>query len=142
MKQIRIYILLDVGSLRGQTSTLCCFWYMLMILHLCPLSYLLFCLLTTWEKAQDVDIVNKEVKSVVEWLKVNKMSPNLDKTHFMVFAPHNKMISLNRGIVMNGYDIPQVNHTKFLGIIIGFTLNCKEHVSYVCNKIDKILEFW
>ena len=47
MIQIRIYILLDVGSLRGQTSAFSCFLFMLIILHLCPLSYLQICLLMT-----------------------------------------------------------------------------------------------
>ena len=96
----------------------------------------------TGKNAQAViDIVNKEIKSMVQWLKVNKMSLNLDKTrdktHFMVLATHNKIINLNEGIV-----ISQVRHTKFPRIITDCTLNWKEHVSYMCNKIAKILEFW
>ena len=67
-----------------------------MNLHLCRLNYLQFCPLMipfhVQVNVQNVThFVNKGTKSVIEWLKVNKTSPKLNKTHSIVFS-HTKKI--------------------------------------------------
>ena len=65
-------------------------------------------------------------------LKVKKMSCIF---HGVYATQQND--DLDEGIVVNRHDIPQVNHTKFLGIIVDCSLNWKEHISYLCNTIVK-----
>ena len=84
-----------------------------------------------------IDIVNREVCSVVNWLNSNKMSLNIDKTHFMIFKPKRKKIDDSFDIVVNGSKIDKVKSTKFLGVIIDSELSWKPHVDAICSKIAK-----
>ena len=33
------------------------------------------------------DVVNNELSKMIEWLNANRLSLNIDKTHFMIFRP-------------------------------------------------------
>ena len=83
------------------------------------------------------DLVNIEIESIVSWLNANKMSLNVDKTHFMVFKPSKKKVLSNIEIKINNSNILEVDNTKFLGVIIDSKLTWKDHITYVTNKIDK-----
>ena len=84
-----------------------------------------------------IDIVNHELCLVVDWLNSNKMSLNIDKTHFMIFKPKRKKLNVQKDIIINGCKINEVKHTKFLGVIIDSELSWKNHVDFVCSKIAK-----
>ena len=56
--------------------------------------------------------VNDELSSMCVWLKVNKLSLNVKKTHFIVFKPTQRpcdKIQLN----IDGALIDEEQHTKF-----------------------------
>ena len=36
--------------------------------------------------------INKELSKLYLWLNVNRLSLNLDKTHFIIFHPYNKTV--------------------------------------------------
>ena len=61
-----------------------------------------------------IDIVNRELSTVADWLNSNKMSLNIDKTHFMIFKPKRKKCDDSFDIVINGSKINKVESTKFL----------------------------
>ena len=42
--------------------------------------------------------MNIEIKGVTEWLTINKLSLNIDKTNFMLFKTRNNSIELKRGL--------------------------------------------
>ena len=82
------------------------------------------------------DQINNELKHVSLWLKVNKLSLNVSKTHYIVFTRKLKSAtSLNIGI--DDKIINEVNKTKFLGVIIDKKLTWKEHISYLSSKISR-----
>ena len=54
------------------------------------------------------DIINQELKNIATWLSANKLSLNVNKTHFMIFKTRNKKISQNMSIMMSGDKIEQV----------------------------------
>ena len=82
------------------------------------------------------DQINNELKHVSTWLKVNKLSLNVSKTHYIVFTRKLKSAtSLNIGI--DDKNINEVNKTKFLGVIIDKKLTWKEHISYISSKISR-----
>ena len=83
-----------------------------------------------------VDKMNIELISVVEWLKANRLSLNIDKTKYMVFLPRKQTISNNVSIKLSGHAI-EVTKIKFLGVILDNKLNFKEHITYICKKISK-----
>ena len=67
-------------------------------------------------------LLNSELAEIAKWLKVNKLSLNINKTHYMIFATKRKIIP---GIVINieGHIINEVDSTKFLGIYLDNKLN-------------------
>ena len=82
--------------------------------------------------------MNSELKKVCNWLLANKLSLNLDKTHFMLFSPRQKNVDhLNFNIYLNDSPIQQVETTKFLGVIIHRNLVWNKHIDQICNKISK-----
>ena len=82
------------------------------------------------------NVINCELQSVSTWLKVNKLSLNIKKTHFMVFS--NKRGSHDPiDIRIDGERIHEVLKTKFLGVIIDKNLSWKDHITYISGKIAR-----
>ena len=81
-------------------------------------------------------MINDELKDIVIWLRANKLSLNISKTHYMLFL-NKKVIQPNVTIEINGQPITCVTKTKFLGVIIDNKLTWKEHISYICGKVAK-----
>ena len=82
------------------------------------------------------DGVNNDLAIIAEWLKVNKLSLNIKKTHFMCFSAKNKShpgISLQ----IDGEAIAEVNKSKFLVVVIDNKLSWKDHISFVCRKVAR-----
>ena len=52
--------------------------------------------------------MNLEIKGVKEWLTINKLPLNIDKTHFMLFRTRNKSIKLKGDLIINGVKISRV----------------------------------
>ena len=80
--------------------------------------------------------MNDELASICIWLKVNKLSLNVKKTHFMVFNPKNRpcdKIQLN----IDGTLIDEEQHTKFLGVYIDNKLTWKKHIEVITGKISR-----
>ena len=84
------------------------------------------------------ETINRELIKIVEWLRANRLSLNIDKTNFMVFKPKFKTCDGVRITIDNSL-IQKVTHTKFLGVIIDDKLSWSQHISYIKNKIAKSL---
>jgi len=80
---------------------------------------------------------NIEIKKIVTWLQVNKLSLNVKKTHSMIFTRNRILHNRINKIVIEGTIIDTVEKTKFLGVIIDNNLCWKDHIFYLCNKIAK-----
>ena len=81
-------------------------------------------------------IMNEELKSLSKWLKVDKLSLNIKKTHFMLFSSKRKY-SENVDIKIDGQKIERVSKTKFLGVQIDEKLLWKDHVKTICGKVSR-----
>ena len=81
--------------------------------------------------------LNVELKSVNSWLNANKLTKNMDKTHAVSFSRGNEDIDVN--IVLDNQILPFKEETKFLGTRIDKNLKWKSHVTYVRNKVSKII---
>lgn len=86
-----------------------------------------------------VDIVNQELIRVSLWLKVNKLSLNIKKTHFIIFHFKQKKITSPVLIHIDDNILEQVKTTKFLGVIINENLTWSDHVEVITNKCSKNL---
>ena len=63
-----------------------------------------------------VDIINKELNKLTEWMNVNKLSLNVTKTNFMIFRSKHRKAVFSNNIKINGTDIDRVESTKYLGV--------------------------
>ena len=84
-------------------------------------------------------IINVQLAKVSDWLKANKLSLNTKKTNFILFG--NKRTGSVAGttfsIVIDGNAIEQVDHAKFLGVVLDAKLNWKKHIEYIALKISR-----
>ena len=78
------------------------------------------------------DITN-ELENITLWLKVNKLSLNVQKTKLMVFQRKQKQIK-ELNIVINGITIERVELFNFLGLIIDEGLSWKKHIDVVRSR--------
>ena len=81
--------------------------------------------------------VVSELKNVVNWLKDNQLTINVKKTNYILFKSPKKQTQKNIKIVINDYELKQVENCKFLGVIIDENLTWKQHILYITDKIAK-----
>ena len=70
--------------------------------------------------------LNDELHKVSEWLLVNRLSLNTDKTKCMIFHQCNKIVEIPN-VKINNVEIECVNNFNLLGININKNLNWKHH---------------
>ena len=83
-----------------------------------------------------VNEINVELVKVLTWVRVNKLSLNVEKANFMLFTPN----CFSRDIDYISIDcrrIEEVRQTKFLGVILDNKLNWHAHCVYICSKLSK-----
>ena len=61
-------------------------------------------------------IMNNELEKLAKWLQVNKLSLNVDKTHYMIFTLK-KSVDANTNIIISDAIIKSIYKTKFFGLI-------------------------
>ena len=82
-------------------------------------------------------ILNTELENVNIWLKANKLTVNIKKTHYMMFHRTRIKLNTNFKILINNNIIDHTNNTKILGVIIDNKMNWSAHIHYIKNKISK-----
>ena len=81
--------------------------------------------------------INQELEKIIEWLNINKLSLNVDKTKFMVFQSKRSDRNFDWiDIVMNGKRIEKVASFCFLGLTINHFLDWDDHIKVISNKIS------
>lgn len=80
--------------------------------------------------------LNHELVEISSWLKINKLSLNIKKTHYMLFSSKRNKPD-NLCIKIDGSLIEEVEYTKFLGVYIDNKLNWKKHIAYISGKVSR-----
>ena len=81
--------------------------------------------------------MNHLLDKISVWLKVNKLTLNIDKTHFIIFRNKNKLIDYEPCLKIDEKPIHRVTSTKFLGVYVDEHLTWKVHIDYICKKVSK-----
>ena len=83
-------------------------------------------------------IINTELKEVVKWLRLNKLSLNATKTELIFFRSCKHPLNYdNISIKMNGYKLTPVDYIKYLGMYIDKFLNWNVHVKELTKKLSR-----
>ena len=80
--------------------------------------------------------LNKEHAEISKWLKVSKLSLNIKKNQYMIFA-RKKSDHPYMDLRIDNENICQTKISKFLGVYIDCKLNWKTHINYACGKIAR-----
>ena len=83
-------------------------------------------------------IVNKALKKLVEWLRANRLSLNVDKTEFIIFRPPKR--SCERIILnLDGKKIFESSYIKYLGLLLDSRLSWKFHINELAKKLSRAI---
>ena len=83
--------------------------------------------------------VNTEVKFLHEWLITSKLTLNLSKTKYMLFANKNVLTNKMRKkfkITIGKYTIHEVDQIEYLGVILDRNQNWNHHAEYLVTKLS------
>ena len=81
--------------------------------------------------------VHYDLKNLSNWLKANKISPNVGKTELVLFTSSKKQLDCDLKIKLNGKRLYETDSVKYLGIQIGKRLTWRQHINHVALKLNK-----
>ena len=90
------------------------------------------------DSANSSEILNNELQSISDWLKLNKLSLNIGKTKAIIFHTPQKKIQYPN-LCIDDTKIEFVNKFYFLGLIMDEHLKWTYHVELISKKISKTL---
>ena len=79
--------------------------------------------------------INHELIKINNWMKINKLSINYDKTNYMIFTK--KRNDSNFCLQLDGHKLQRVTNAKYLGVILNDKLNWTSHINNIYTKISK-----
>ena len=82
------------------------------------------------------ETINTDINKVNTWLRLNKLSLNVEKTKCMLFHKRRTPPVINFSI--NNRHIDRITQFIFLGIILDENLSWKNHINMIYNKLSKI----
>ena len=80
---------------------------------------------------------NSDLMSLAQYLKTNRLSLNLSKTHSMLFTLNPSLRDKTLSLSIDGSIIDTIKCTTFLGVKIDNALSFTEHISHTCKKVSK-----
>ena len=82
-----------------------------------------------------------EINKVADWLTVNKLTLNVNKTKFKVFHYHQRTLGQADipTLKINGSDIKRVSEFYFSGLPINELMTWNSHSKTVSNKMSRVL---
>ena len=91
-----------------------------------------------------IDKINVELQNLHEWLQLNSLKVNINKTKFMLIKNKYRLLDTTNhvGVSINGHKIEQTTECKYLGVIIDEHLTFQQHSRYVTSKIAKKSTLW
>ena len=86
-------------------------------------------------------LINSELNKIADWLAMNKLSLNVQKTKFMIFHYRQRVITENDipCLMINNTLIEQVTEFNFLGLTVNEYMNWNSHTQKIANKISRTL---
>ena len=83
--------------------------------------------------------INIELNKIREWLKLNRLTLNVEKTKYMLFRTSKKKVQTLLLLQMDNKIIDKVLDFNFLGIHFNEQLNWKRHIDKLSVKCCRIL---
>ena len=85
-------------------------------------------------------LINTELDKINEWLKLNKLSLNVNKSTYMIFKTARRINMINPlNIKIDNTYIDRVDEFNFLGISFNEQLNWQSHIKNILNRCSRII---
>ena len=81
--------------------------------------------------------VNYDLKNVVNWLRANRISLNVDKTDIILFRSKQKSISKAMNFRISGQRIKTTHQTKYLGLLLDENLTFTSYLNALKVKLNR-----
>ena len=81
--------------------------------------------------------INAELTKINEWLCVNRLGLNIDKSNFVIFHPPQRKLPIEPTLEINGKCLKREFSIKYLGIDIDSHLNWKPQTNHITKKINR-----
>lgn len=91
----------------------------------------------TWAEARDK--MNDYLKYINQWLQLNKLSLNVDKSVFITFGSYVTSVPSNIEIKIKDKLLKRVNDVKYLGVYFDQCLRWDKHTDYVASKTKYLI---
>ena len=82
--------------------------------------------------------INEELGKISLWLKLNRLSLNVNKTKAMIFHTAQRKIDFTPNILIDGNKIEYVDYFNYLGIHLDKHLTFDKHIDIVGRKISRV----
>ena len=85
--------------------------------------------------------INIELARIHEWLKIKKLSLNVEKTKLMIIHTLRRNMDLyeHLNLQINNQPIKRVKSFNFLGIVINEHLTWTDHIAHISQKINPVV---
>ena len=80
--------------------------------------------------------INTEIKKISDWLQINLLSVNMNKTNLIIFHKHNKVLRIPN-IIFDNTPIQHVNRFNFLGLHLDSNMLWNTHINSVVSKVTR-----
>ena len=82
--------------------------------------------------------VNFDLSNLVQWLRANKISLNVNKTEIVVFRIPTKQIHKKPNFPLSRRKIELTHYTKYLGVITDKHLPFSEYMDILKQKFNRV----
>ena len=83
-----------------------------------------------------IQLGNKELTNIVNWLNSNKLAINISKTKYIIFQTPRKTLHIKpSSLTIRGIALEKVSTIKFLGIYVDQNLSWNDHINYLLTKL-------
>ena len=76
-------------------------------------------------------IANSKLVNISDRLISNKVTLNVSKSNFIIIHPSQRKRNKQVTIKINGENLEEKSHTKYLGVLIDKNLNWKAHIHHI-----------
>ena len=92
------------------------------------------------KKAKTIEtVINTELKEVIKWLRLNKLSLNAGKTELIFFHSTKHKLDYDKVYInFNGIRLNPVDYIKYLGMFIDKYLNWNQHVDNLSIQLSRV----
>ena len=85
------------------------------------------------------DSLNADLTVVAEWLNMNKLTLNFEKTKLMVIGSEQKCNAISLSVRVGEKEVKEVNKLEYLGVTLTSNFKWSEHIEKISGKINKRL---